>query len=166
MQLAKCEVRDVANAVLEPKEALEFVSRPGFGGMALFIGQVRDLNLGKSVVAVEYDVFMPLAVAGFEAIAGEARTVYGDGVAIYIGHAQGRLGVGGLAMVVAAASPHREEAFGACRQVVEAVKHTSPIWKREHYTDGSSQWSEGCALCGPEGAPGYTSRSVPPPRPR
>jgi molybdopterin synthase catalytic subunit len=50
-------------------------------------------------------------------------------------------------MVVAAGTPHRDEAFRACRQVVEAVKHTSPIWKQEHYIDGDSVWSEGCTLC-------------------
>jgi molybdopterin synthase catalytic subunit len=49
--------------------------------------------------------------------------------------------------VVAAGTPHRDEAFRACRQVVEAVKHTSPIWKQEHYIDGDSIWSEGCSLC-------------------
>ena len=166
MERHACEIRDVADAVLDPAAALGSVSRPRFGGIALFVGQVRDSNHGRAVVALEYDIFEPLALSVFSRIADATSAAYGGNLALYLGHARGRLGIGGLAMVVAAASPHREEAFGACREVVEAVKHTSPIWKREHYADGSSQWSEGCALCGPEGAPGYTSRSVPPPRPR
>src|SRR5690606_39895177 len=55
--------------------------------------------------------------------------------------------LGDLAVVVAAGTPHRDEAFRACREVIEAVKHTSPIWKQEHYADGDSAWSEGCSLC-------------------
>ena len=67
---------------------------------------------------------------------------------VYVAHAKGRLAVGDIAVVVAAGTPHRDEAFRACRAVIEAVKHTSPIWKQEHYVDGSSEWSEGCSLCG------------------
>jgi molybdopterin synthase catalytic subunit len=66
---------------------------------------------------------------------------------LFIAHARGRLAVGDLAVVIAAGTPHRDEAFRACRQVIEAVKHTSPIWKQEHYADGDSVWSEGCSLC-------------------
>ena len=55
-----------------------------------------------------------------------------------------------VAVVVAAGTPHRDEAFRACRALIEAVKHRAPIWKQEHYVDGSSVWSEGCSLCGQE----------------
>jgi len=61
----------------------------------------------------------------------------------------GTLQVGELAVVVAAGTPHRDEAFSACRMAIEAVKHTAPIWKQEHYEDGKSEWSEGCSLCQP-----------------
>jgi len=64
-----------------------------------------------------------------------------------IAHARGRLGIGDIAVVVAAGSKHRDEAFRACRMAIEAVKHTSPIWKQEHFSDGDSVWSEGCSLC-------------------
>ena len=62
-------------------------------------------------------------------------------------HARGRLAVGEVAVVVAAGSPHRDEAFRACRQLIEGVKHQCPIWKQEHFSDGDSLWSEGCSLC-------------------
>ena len=67
---------------------------------------------------------------------------------IYVAHAKGELAVGDIAVVVAAGSRHRDEAFRACRAVIEGVKHRAPIWKQEHYVDGRSEWSEGCSLCG------------------
>jgi molybdopterin synthase catalytic subunit len=68
-------------------------------------------------------------------------------VKLYIAHAKGHLGIGDLAVVIAAGTPHRDEAFRACRLAIEAVKHEAPIWKQEHYVDGDSAWSEGCSLC-------------------
>src|SRR5690606_22306922 len=106
-----------------------------------------DLNHGRVVTGVSYDMFDALALNGFRRIVDAAYEEFGPGIRIHVGHAKGRLGVGDLAMVVAVGTPHRDEAFRACRQVVEAVKHTSPIWKQEHYADGDSQWSEGCSLC-------------------
>lgn len=138
---------DVARDRIDPAAALEFVSDPGFGGLNLFVGRVRDHNLGRAVTGISYDVFDQLALVGFEEIARRVQTQFGPRLRIYIAHAKGRLGIGDIAMVVAAGTPHRDEAFGACRQVVEAVKHSSPIWKQEHYLDGSSEWSEGCSLC-------------------
>lgn len=138
---------DVARDRIDPAAALEFVSDPGFGGLNLFVGRVRDHNLGRAVTGISYDVFDQLALVGFEEIARRVQMQFGPRLRIYVAHAKGRLGIGDIAMVVAAGTPHRDEAFGACRQVVEAVKHSSPIWKQEHYLDGSSEWSEGCSLC-------------------
>ena len=138
---------DVAHDRIDPAAALEFVSDPGFGGLSLFVGRVRDHNQGRAVIGISYEVFDKLAMVGFEEIAQRAHTQFGSHLRIYIGHARGRLAIGDIAMVVAAGTPHRDEAFRACRQVVEAVKHGSPIWKQEHYLDGSSEWSEGCSLC-------------------
>lgn len=138
---------DVAHARIDPAAALDFVSDPGFGGLSLFVGRVRNHNLGRAVIGISYDVFDKLALVGFEETARQAWAQFGPQLRIYIAHAKGRLEIGDVAMVVAAGTPHRDEAFRACRQVVEAVKHTSPIWKQEHYQDGSSEWSEGCSLC-------------------
>jgi molybdopterin synthase catalytic subunit len=148
MRPYQCIVRDISEGGLDPGAALEFVSDPGFGGIALFVGRVRNVNHGRVVTGISYDMFVPLAMHGFAEIAERVGRDFGQQVKLYIGHAKGRLGLGDLAMVVAAGTPHRDEAFRACRQVVEAVKHTSPIWKQEHYEDGDSAWSEGCSLCG------------------
>ena len=136
---------------LDPARALDFVMHEEFGGQALFVGRVRRHNHGRDVVAVEYDLFEPLARATFEAIARESLAGVTPELRVYVAHAHGRLDVGDIAVVVAAGSRHREEAFRACRAVIEGVKHRAPIWQREHYLDGSSEWSEGCSLCGEGG---------------
>ena len=133
---------------LDPARALDFVTHEEFGGQALFVGRVRRHNHGRDVVSVEYDLFEPLARATFEALAREAFAEIASELRLYIAHAHGRLDVGDIAVVVAAGSRHRDEAFRACRAAIEGVKHRAPIWKREHYVDGSSEWSEGCSLCG------------------
>lgn len=141
-------VVDVADAALDIQAAFDFVADPAFGGYAAFVGRIRDLNHGRRVTGVSYDLFDALALNRFADIAAEAQATFGPGLRLWIAHAKGRLAVGEVAVVIAAGTPHRDEAFRACRQVIEAVKHTAPIWKREHYEDGHSEWSEGCSLCG------------------
>lgn len=127
--------------------AFDFVADPGFGGYNAFVGRIRDVNHGRRVVGVSYDLFDALALNRFREIAGDALAAFGPDIRIWIEHAKGRLDVGDVAVVIAVGTRHRDEAFRACRQVIEAVKHTVPIWKQEHYEDGSSEWSEGCSLC-------------------
>ncbi|HEY4581606.1 MAG TPA: molybdenum cofactor biosynthesis protein MoaE [Lysobacter sp.] len=138
---------DAGERALDIAAAFEFVADPGFGGCNAFVGRIRDLNHGRAVLGVSYDMFDALALRRFDGIAQDTVAAFGPGVRVWIEHAKGRLGVGGVAVVIAVGTPHRDEAFRACRQVIEAVKHTVPIWKQEHYADGSSEWSEGCSLC-------------------
>ena len=138
---------DAGQRALDSAAAFDFVADPGFGGYNAFVGRIRDLNHGRGVLGVSYDMFDALALQRFDEIAREAVATFGPGVRVWIEHAKGRLDVGGVAVVIAVGTPHRDEAFRACRQVIEAVKHTVPIWKQEHYEDGSSEWSEGCSLC-------------------
>ncbi|MEO8742017.1 MAG: molybdenum cofactor biosynthesis protein MoaE, partial [Lysobacteraceae bacterium] len=118
-----------------------------FGGIAMFVGRVRDLNEGRAVTGVSYDMFDALALTVFERSVRDAAAEFGPKLRMVVAHAKGRLAVGDFAVVVAAGTPHRDEAFRACRAVIEAVKHAAPIWKQEHYSDGDSVWSEGCSLC-------------------
>lgn len=141
-------VVDAADAPLDIAAAFDFVQDPGFGGYAAFVGRIRDLNHGRRVTGVSYDLYDALALNRFADIAAEAEAAVGGRLKLWIAHAKGRLPVGGVAVVIAAGTPHRDEAFRACRQAIEAVKHTAPIWKREHFEDGDSEWSEGCSLCG------------------
>lgn len=148
-----------ASAAIDAAEAIAFVSDPGFGGIDVFIGKVRDLNHGRAVQGITYDLFDPLVLAEFERLVAEVRAQFGPRVKLYVAHAKGRLAVGDTAVVVAAGTPHRDEAFKACRALIEAVKHRSPIWKQEHYLDGNSVWSEGCSLCHADDG----ARPAPPP---
>jgi molybdopterin synthase catalytic subunit len=156
-----CAVVDAASDRLDPAAALDFVSDPGFGGTTLFVGRIRDLNHGRVVTGITYDMFDALALNVFRQAADEAAAACGPKLKLYVAHARGRLSVGDLAVVVAAGTPHRDEAFRACRSVIEAVKHRAPIWKQEHYVDGDSIWSEGCSLCpgGSNAAAGATPES-------
>ncbi|MFT4249097.1 MAG: molybdenum cofactor biosynthesis protein MoaE [Pseudomonas sp.] len=140
-------IAERAEAALDPAEAIGFVSDPAFGGIDVFIGRVRDFNQGRVVVGITYDMFDALALNGFRQIMAETAAAFGPKIKLYVAHAKGRLDIGDIAVIVAAGTPHRDEAFRACRQVIEALKHTSPIWKQEHYQDGDSAWSEGCSLC-------------------
>lgn len=145
----KLRVVERTDTALDPADAIAFVSDPGFGGIDVFIGKVRDLNHGRAVQGISYDLFVPLVLNTFQQLADEVEAEFGPRLKLYVGHAKGRLEVGDVAVVVAAGSPHRDEAFRACRALIEAVKHRSPIWKQEHYVDGDSVWSEGCSLCHP-----------------
>ncbi len=141
------EVRDVAQTPLDAAEALGFVEAPGHGAGALFVGAVRNRNQGRDVLAISYDVFAPLAEQCFGEICAEAEAKWGPDLRLFVAHAKGRLDVGGLSVVIAAGSPHRNEAFSACRYVIEQIKTRAPVWKQEHYTDGDSDWVQGHALC-------------------
>lgn len=131
---------------LDPTAALAFVADPAFGGSAVFVGRVRDHHQGRAVTAISYDLFDALCLARFTEFAARIDTEFGPQLKLYLAHAKGRLAVGELAVVVAAGTPHRDEAFRACRKAIEAVKHEAPIWKREHYLDGDSAWCDGTSL--------------------
>ena len=141
------EVVDASDGQPDPMAALAFVSDDAFGGIDLFVGRVRAANHGRAVTGIHYDMFDPLALNIFRRNAEAAIARFGPAAKAYVAHAKGRLKVGDMAVVVAFATPHRDAAFRGCREVIEAVKHEAPIWKQEHYVDGSSEWSEGCALC-------------------
>ncbi len=155
-------ISDIGRARLDPAAAIEFVSAPGFGGVSVFVGRVRDHNHGRAVTGVSYDLFDALALQRFAEIVREVEAEFGPALRLYVDHARGRLAVGDLAVLVAAGTPHRDEAFRACRALIEAVKHRAPIWKQEHYADGDSAWSEGCSLCHPDDPAADVDR---PPRP-
>jgi molybdopterin synthase catalytic subunit len=135
-------------ASLDVAAALDFVSDPRVGGIAVFVGKVRDFNAGRKVTGISYDLFEPMVLRTFQAIGERARRAVGSPLKLYVAHARGDLHLDDLAVVVAAGTPHRAEAFQACRLAIEALKHEAPIWKQEHYVDGDSAWSEGCSLCG------------------
>ena len=120
-----------------------------FGAWVTFFGAVRASNRGKTVVAVEYDAFEPLAVRVLTAIAEEARAKWNrhGPLKIVMVHRTGRLRVGETSVAIGVLAPHRAEAYEASRYVIEELKVRAPIWKREETDDGMTEWLKGHALC-------------------
>jgi molybdopterin synthase catalytic subunit len=132
---------------LDPSAIAALVADPGSGAVATFVGTVRRMNLGRSVVRLEYEAYAPLAVRVFERIAAESAERW-PGVSLAIHHRVGTLVVGDASVAIAAASAHRADAFAVCRYAIERVKQIAPIWKREHF-EGGEVWIEG-ATADPE----------------
>jgi len=114
---------------------------PGYGAVAAFLGIVRNENLNRRVTHLEYEAYEPLAVRALTVILDEARDRWPE-VALGIHHRIGRLAIGESSVAIAAASPHRADAFAACRYAIERVKQIVPIWKHEFF-EGGDVWIEG-----------------------
>ncbi len=128
----------LTDAPLDAREILREVMAPDRGGVALFLGVVRDHHGGRAVVGIEYTAYEEMAEPVCRTILEEARSRWPVQVAVR--HRLGELAVGDPAVVVAAAGAHRDEAFAACRYVIEELKQRVPIWKRERYADGTTEW--------------------------
>jgi molybdopterin synthase catalytic subunit len=111
------------------------VSGPGMGGIVTFIGAVRDNARGRDIEHLEYESYPEMAVREMERITDDAAKRW-PGTRVAIAHRAGHLAIGDLAVVVVAGSPHRAEAFEACRYAIDTLKETVPIWKKEVATDG------------------------------
>jgi molybdopterin synthase catalytic subunit len=116
-------------------EVIARVSGPGMGGIVTFLGAVRDRARGRDIRHLEYESYPELAEREMERIAAEAAERW-PGARVAISHRAGHLEIGEIAVVVAAAAPHRPEAFAACRYAIDTLKQRVPIWKKEVATDG------------------------------
>jgi molybdopterin synthase catalytic subunit len=121
------------------------IAEPEDGALCVFTGVVRNHNDGKSVLHLEYEGYEEMVVSIFEGIAEEAKRRFGA-TRVRIVHRLGRMEIGETSVAVAVSSPHRKEAFEACRFAIDTLKHQAPIWKKEFYADGSS-WLEGPGGC-------------------
>jgi len=113
--------------------------RPSDGGVCVFVGVVRDENAGKRTERIEYQAYGAMAEAEMRRIAdGLARDF--PSARVRMRHRTGTLSVGEASVAILACSPHRAEAFAACRAAIDRIKTTVPIWKREFHPDGTSNW--------------------------
>lgn len=115
---------------------------PSDGAALLFLGVVRNRNEGREVVQLEYEAYAPMAESEMERIATEAAERWDTG-AISIVHRVGRLEIGEASVAIMVAAPHRGDAYAASRYVIEELKKRVPIWKREGYADGPTEWLRG-----------------------
>jgi molybdopterin synthase catalytic subunit len=114
---------------------------PADGAVCLFVGVVRNEHDGRRVERLEYEAYEEMAVPLMKEIAAEAKRRF-PVTEVRLVHRVGRLAIGETSVAVAVASPHRAEAFEACRFAIDKLKATVPIWKKEHYADGTA-WLEG-----------------------
>src|SRR5579863_2085765 len=117
------------------------VSHPSVGGIVVFEGVVRDNARGKQVRYLEYDVYPEMAVQQIHEIVAEAERRWGV-ERVAVAHRVGILEIGEASVIIVVAAPHRGEAFDACRYIIDTLKTTVPIWKKEVATNGE-EWVEG-----------------------
>ena len=114
-------------------------ARASDGALCLFVGVVRNEHEGRATTAIDYEAYGPMAESEMARIEEELSREF-PAVRIRMQHRVGRLSVGDASVAIAAVSPHRPEAFAACRAAIDRIKTTVPIWKKEFYADGSSDW--------------------------
>jgi len=130
----------VQPAPLSMDALLKEVTGPGCGGVVTFTGVVRDNARGQTIDHLEYEAYVPMAEKQMRAIVGAAAERWPD-ARLAMSHRVGRLEIGDPAVMIAAAAPHRGEAFLACRFAIDTLKQTVPIWKKEFGTEGT-YWVE------------------------
>ena len=129
---------DIRDAPLSVDEVLDAVRHPRAGGIATFIGVVRERDHGQGVQSLDYSSH-PSATKVLRELA-QRLAVGGDVIRIAAVHRVGHLEIGDLAVVVAVSAVHRAAAFDVCRELIDALKATVPIWKHQIFEDGSDEW--------------------------
>lgn len=112
---------------------------PQFGAVSIFVGSVREVNEGRPVTAIEYSAYKSMAEAELRRILDEAEQRFGISTLI-VEHRVGLLGLGDTSVAIVAAHGHRAPALDCTRYVIEELKKRVPIWKMEHYADGTREW--------------------------
>ena len=129
----------ITTEVITGAEVSEAVEGPDAGAVVLFLGTVRNNTDGRAVKHLEYEAYPPMAEKKMAEIAQEVSEKWGlDRVAMI--HRVGKLEIGEVSVAVAVASPHRKDAFEACKYAMDRLKQIVPIWKREVWADGEAEW--------------------------
>lgn len=136
----KTEMIALTLNVIDIKAVLDYVTTEGSGGIDIFVGTTRNHSDGKTVTLLEYEAYEPMALSIMEQLIVEAKRRWPLNRAALV-HRLGRVPVGEASVVVAVSAAHRSEAFEACRFLIDTLKKEAPIWKREHFSDGSAEWS-------------------------
>ena len=138
---------DIKNDKISIDKAENFISSTRFGASIFFTGTVRDINENKKVIGITYDAHDQMVIKSFEDIyqeAGEKLKII-DKV-VFIEHAKGYLGLGDISILIAVSCKHRDQAYILSRYIIEEVKKRSPIWKKEHYEDHTTEWLKGKSI--------------------
>ncbi|NNC94003.1 MAG: molybdenum cofactor biosynthesis protein MoaE [Chitinophagales bacterium] len=128
---------EILNRKLSLDECYSFIQNNKSGGNCIFIGSVRDRSQGKQVEELHFEAYKEMAVAEMSKISKEVLKM-NEVQRIYIAHREGELQIGDIAVIIGVSSKHRDDAFIACRYIIDTLKETVPIWKKEIFTDGVS----------------------------
>jgi molybdopterin synthase catalytic subunit len=133
-------MNDITTEPINITRIVDSVKAPGVGAIDVFIGTTRDHSKGRKVISLAYEAYVPMALKSISEIETQARQRW-NLHAINIVHRIGKVDVGEASIVIAVSSSHRDEAFKACRFLIDQLKMVVPIWKREFFADGSVEWS-------------------------
>ena len=140
---------EISESPIDTARLQQTLHNPAAGGFCAFEGWVRNENEGHVVERLEYEAYEPIAVAEGEKVLAEAKAQF-PYVAARCVHRVGVLEIGECAVWIGVASAHRDEAFKACRYIIDEIKVRLPIWKKEHYANGDSGWVN-CERCAQHG---------------
>ncbi len=125
----------ISSEVLNLQECYDFVADPSCGGIAVFVGTVRNTTQNKEVSQLDFSTYKPMALKEMQKIADNAIEKFGV-TKIAIHHAEGLLKISDVPVIITVSSPHRKAAFDACQYAIDTLKETVPIWKKEYFSDG------------------------------
>jgi molybdopterin synthase catalytic subunit len=127
----------ISNKALDIQSCIDWVMTPQSGGIDVFIGTVRNSTKGKTVIRLEFEAYEPMALKEMQKIADLAFEKW-PVQKLLIHHRTGTLQIGEVPVIIAVSCAHRDAAFEACRYVIDTLKHTVPIWKKEVFADGET----------------------------
>lgn len=125
----------ISSSILNLQDCYDFVQEASCGGIAIFVGTVRNSTKDKEVTMLDFSAYEPMALKEMQKIADLALTKF-QIHKIAIHHAVGELQIGDIPVIIAVSSKHRKAAFEACEFAIDTLKETVPIWKKEHFEDG------------------------------
>ena len=138
---------DIKNDKISIASAEKFISSSKFGASIFFTGTVRDVNENKKVTGITYDAHDEMVIKSFEEIYQEAsEKLKITNKAVFIEHIKGYLSLGDISILIAVACKHRDQAYVLSRYIIEEIKKRSPIWKKEHYEDQTTEWLKGKSI--------------------
>jgi molybdopterin synthase catalytic subunit len=145
----------IVRRAIDVSALLAEVADTANGATVLFLGRVREVNDGRAVTGIEYSAYAEMAERELAAIASECAEQFGI-AHLAAEHRLGELALGDASIAIAVAHPHRAAAYEASRFVIEQVKRRLPVWKREGYVDGTSEWVNAGGVS--QGAPAQEQR--------
>ena len=141
------KIVDIKNDKISIDSAENFISSSKFGASIFFTGTVRDVNENKKVIGITYDSHDEMVIKSFKEIYQEtSEKLKIIDKAVFIEHTKGYLSLGDISILIAVACKHRDQAYVLSRYIIEEIKKRSPIWKKEHYEDQTTEWLKGKSI--------------------